>query len=357
MKNTTKYALMAVCLLMIFSLPFFLPSGAMLSNVKNDLLNETNGEEDFWDDFSFLLFPSAFAEEDEEVSFAFPTTTDVPQDKPQTTMFSPLPIDFTPGLKANPKNYTDTGYVDDSISIQMKTLEQNGVQYCIGTIALSSPSQLRTAVAGTLTNTRVANISSMAEKHNAILAINADNFTNNPTKTSFEYRMGEKIRSKPNRLKDILIIDDKGDFHLFVQSDGAKMKKFQQSDLEIINAFTFGPALVIDSAVQTINKDYGYNPRGKEPRMAIGQTGPLNYVVVMAEGRSSNSEGVTHQTLANFMGALGCTQAYNLDGGNSATMVFNGEFYGSRTGNERAQSDMIYFATNVDEATWNNKGN
>ena len=86
--------------------------------------------------------------------------------------------------------------------------------------------------------------------------------------------------------------------------------------------------------------------------MAIGQTGTLSYVLVMAEGRNKNSEGVTQQQMADFMGVLGCVQAFNLDGGNSAEMVFNNAFYGSRTGNERDQSDIIYFATAVDPAEW-----
>ena len=105
----------------------------------------------------------------------------------------------------------------------------------------------------------------------------------------------------------------------------------------------------------TVDKEYGYNPNGKEPRMAIGQVDKLTYVVALAEGRSSSSNGVTQQTLADFMfNELHCTQAYNLDGGNSATMIFNGEYYqtGRTIKNERQQSDFIYFATAVDPETW-----
>ena len=192
----------------------------------------------------------------------------------------------------------------------------------------------------------------MAAKNFAIVAINGDNFANDPQKTTYEYRMGQQIRSKTNKKKDILIIDENGDFHLFVKSDKAKLSEFEKSGHQIVNAFTFGPALVIDGEVQKIDGSYGYNPKGKEPRMAIGQTGPLSYVMGMAEGRNKNSEGVTQQQLADFMGGLGCVQAFNLDGGNSAEMIFNNAFYGSRTGNERDQSDIIYFATAVDPVTW-----
>ena len=70
--------------------------------------------------------------------------------------------------------------------------------------------------------------------------------------------------------------------------------------------------------------------------------------MVVAEGRNEKEgfAGVTQQQLADFMYELGCVEAFNLDGGNSATMVFNGELYkGMADGSERAQSDIIYFAS------------
>ena len=103
----------------------------------------------------------------------------------------------------------------------------------------------------------------------------------------------------------------------------------------------------MDGAVRTVDAEYGYNPNGREPRAAIGQTGRLSYVLAIAEGRGE-SAGVTQQELANFMGELGCTQAFNLDGGNSAEMIFGETIYkGMPGGAERGLSDIIYFATAV----------
>jgi len=220
------------------------------------------------------------------------------------------------------------------------------VEYRIARINIAHPSQLRTATAGKPGSSKVALISSMAKKYNAVLAINANYYSNDPVKTSFEYRMGEKIRNKLNSKKDLLIIDENADFNLFIRADEEEVQAFLDQGHEIINAFTFGPALVKDGEMQTIDRDYGYNPHGREPRMAIGQMSKLSYVIVLAEGRKKNSQGVTQQELAQFMLDLGCEQAFNLDGGNSATMVFNGKYYQRKTkANERAQSDMIYFAS------------
>ena len=54
-------------------------------------------------------------------------------------------------------------------------------------------------------------------------------------------------------------------------------------------------------------------------------------------------------TLAQFMYDQGCVQAYNLDGGNSALMYFNGENYSRKSFEaERSVSDIIYFSTGID---------
>lgn len=330
MKKTTVY-LLILALLMSAALPFALPSGALLQSERERMQEEIWEQEEARDSglLSFLL-PRASAEE-----------------KPR---FSPLPIDFSEGPKLNPAGFSEDGYLDDSIELRLETREEDGVEYRVAHINIAHPSQLRTATAGKPGSSKVALISSMAKKYNAVLAFNANYYSNDPAKTSFEYRMGEKIRNKPNSKKDLLIIDEKGDFNLFIKSSPEEIQAFLDAGHEIINAFTFGPALVKDSQVQTIDPNYGYNPQGREPRMAIGQVGELTYVVVLVEGRKKNSKGVTQQELAQYMADLGCVQAFNLDGGNSATMIFNGKYYQRKTkANERGQSDMIYFASLIGE--------
>ena len=158
-----------------------------------------------------------------------------------------------------------------------------------------------------------------------------------------------KISSKKNKLKDILIIDDLGDFHLFIHSQGLDeyAAEVKSSGRSIVNGFTFGPALVKDGELLAMDTNYGYNPGGREPRAAIGQMGPLSYVMVVIEVVDrSGKTGFSHQKLAEFMYDLGCKQAFNLDGGNSAIMVFGDQVIkGQPGGGERQLFDIIYFAT------------
>jgi len=314
--------LLALALLMSLALPFLLPSGALLEEKRDELMDQLwQQEEGGW--LTWLL-PTARA-----------------QSAPP-----PLPIDFSPGRELNPAGLSDTGYLDDSIELRLETIKDDGVVLRVAYVNISHPSQLRTATAGKPGSSRVALVSSMAKKHNAVLAISANYMSNDPVKTSFEYRMGERVRNRPNRTKDLLIIDENGDFHLFIKSDEQQIQAFEEEGHTIINAFTFGPALVKEGELLAIDRNYGYNPLGKEPRLAIGQTAPLTYVIVLAEGRRRNSDGLTLQAMAQVMYDLGCLEAFNLDGGNSATMVFDGGYYHNKTkANERAQSDMIYFAS------------
>ena len=332
MNRYTRSLFLVLSFVFILSLPFLIPSGAMLDSERNRLYDSLDIED------------ALSKNESKSILDYF-----ISKARAQNISLDPLPQDFSSGRMPDKDAYTAEGYSDDSITLQLQTLEEEGELWRIARVRISHPSQLRTGLAGKPGSSRVALISSMAKKNHAIIAINANYLANDPVKTSFEYRMGERIRAKYNQTKDLLIIDENADFHVFVKSDKDEVVAFQQAGHEIVNAFTFGPALVKDGILLELDSNYGYNPHGKEPRMAIGQTGPLEYVLVLAEGRSQDAQGVTHQNLAAFMYQIGCQQAFNFDGGNSATMVFNESYYQEKTvSNERAQSDMLYFATLID---------
>ena len=355
MSKGLRMILWVLCVVMILSAPFLISSPAMLSEVKRDMMEQMDEEEGEELDFSRILFGSARAEDPDAVE------EEIVEDDPEAfgEAVYTLPTDFTVPPAPKAENYTEDGYADETIRVTVEEREADGVIWHLAFVKIASATQFRTATAGKLTSNKTAHVSAMARNNHAVVAINGDNFVDKPDSTLFEYRMGQKIRSKTNRLRDILIIDENGDFHFAkarptLSKDQAK--KEQAAELEkiaeehtIVNAYCFGPALVIDGTAQEIDPDYKYNPKGKEPRAAIGQTGRLSYVLVIAEGRGE-SAGCTQQTLADYMAEIGCRQAYNLDGGNSAEMVFGDRIYkGMPGGDERSLSDIIYFATAVPE--------
>ena len=350
MKMPIRILLILLCAAMILLIPFTVSSPNLLNDVKMELMND--GEDKI--DFGKLLFPGAMAEEmtEEEVE-----EEELDEEKPAEAAFEAhpewaLPFDFTVPPAPDAALYTEDSYEDESIRVKMEHQEMDdGTKMHVAYIQIADPSQLRTGVANPdkVASTRTKTVKSMAKTYNAVIAINGDNYADDPHKTTFEYRMKKKIRSNSNRLKDILVIDDQGDFHLFVKSQGIKELKAQldKEGRSLVNAFTFGPALVKDGNLLELDKDYGYNPNGREPRTAIGQMGPLSYVMVIIEAKDrSGNTGFSQGKLAEFMYNLGCVQAFNLDGGNSAEMVFGDRVIkGQPNADDRTLSDIIYFAT------------
>lgn len=347
MKTPVRILLILLCAALIIALPFTVSAPNMLSNVKMELMNEEDDEEEI--DFGRLLFASACAEDAEEIY------EDEDLDAGNVSGHSSkyvLPLDFSPAPASDPDLFTEDGYEDDTISVKLEQREMDdGTKMHIAWIKIADASQFRTTVAhpDDVSNAHPRLVTKMTKEANAVIAIGGDNYNQEPKKKSFIYRMTQKIRSKTNKLKDILIIDDQGDFHMFINSEGIaeypdQMKK---DGRKIVNAFTFGPALVKDGELIDIKRDYGYNPGGREPRAAIGQMGPLSYVMVVIEVKDrSGKSGFSHHKLAEFMYELGCRQAYNLDGGNSAIMVFGDQVIkGQPGGDERQLCDIIYFSS------------
>ena len=82
------------------------------------------------------------------------------------------------------------------------------------------------------------------------------------------------------------------------------------------------------------------------PRTAIGIYDKGHYVFVVSDGRTDESKGLSLYQLSQCIKELGCTMAYNLDGGGSTTMFFNNQIVNIPTdGNhieERRVSDILY---------------
>lgn len=357
MKMPIRIIIAVFCAALILCMPFFLSSPRMLSEARETYLyseDEDEGEDESMS-FGRLLFGAALADEasaaevsDEEDPFGAPAKLSVPA-------AWVLPWDFSVPPIPDPDGFTADGYEDESIRVRLEKKDTEA--YCIHIVhvEIASPSQLRTTTAYGRFD-RAMYMDKMAKSCNAVIAMNGDLFIEMPEKKKFEIRMTQTVgkREGTNKKKDTLIIDKNGDFHLFVRSDGLAEFRDNHRD-EIANAFMFGPALVMDGEIVE-TESYDYNPKGHEPRSAIGQTGPLSYVLVVVEGKVAD-RGITIAELAEVMLEAGCTQAYALDGGNTAEMIMIGpdadrpqlHVKGRPNAEYRTHSDIIYFATAVPE--------
>lgn len=255
-------------------------------------------------------------------------------------------LDFSPAPAADPAAYLSaTEYQDDTLHVQIEDIERDSSVYHVAHVQIADPGQLRTALSCEPGDKTKAVPSLIANAYNAVVAINGDSYLFRST--GYIVRQGQALRESTSTELDMLIIDTAGDFHALRQPTRQSLAEALEA-WDVAQCFTFGPVLVMDGQVQTVYNGYGFSAQDKSPRTAIGQVGPLDYVLVVVDGRQDNSRGVTHKQLAAFMGSLGCTVAFNLDGGGSSTLLFGGQVYNSLSeGGEREISDIIYFATGV----------
>ena len=111
--------------------------------------------------------------------------------------------------------------------------------------------------------------------------------------------------------------------------------------------YSFGPGLVENGSVSVSDDDEVGQSMRRNPRTAIGYIDKNHYVFVVSDGRTSESEGLSLLELGELMQSLGCELAYNLDGGGSSTMYYQGEVVNNPTTNgnsikERKVSDIVY---------------
>ena len=333
MRKASVWTAGVLAVLMAVSLTFLIPSGAVTEDAQRRYLDAAYEKEAARE--ASLPAPDAVL-----ASAVF-------SDILPAARVDALPIDlFAPGNTPVAANFTESGYRDDTIIVELEQKRMYDSDVFIAYVKIATPSQLRTAVAGQKIGSSSTNhTTTISKNYNGIVAINGDYFTN--TKAGYIVRMGETYREKTSQNMDLLLIDELGDFHIYLHGHDVQENGVAAflSEHEIVNGFFFGPALVVDGEVQEIPENYQFDPHQKNPRAGIAQLGVLTYALVVVNGRTSQSEGVTLAEFADIMGQLGAEQAYNLDGGNSATLAFNGEVYNDKPQAERSVTDIIYFAS------------
>lgn len=255
-----------------------------------------------------------------------------------------LPVDFSPGVSVDQANYiSDMEYKDPSLHVVIEAGRSDNCDYWMAKIKIADASQLRTAAAGGFENESTITGTRLAMRQNAVLAIDGDYYAYHPS--GLIVRQGILYRDKLLGERDVLAIDEDGDFHLF-QTPGADDIGDTIDGKKLINVFHFGPVLVKDGEVTSFKVGEWMAPNLKRQRMCIAQTGPLEYMVVCCAGPARGSAGMELQQFAALVQSLGAVDAYNLDGGDSTMMIFNGKKINDiRNENTRAISDIIYFAS------------
>ncbi len=243
-------------------------------------------------------------------------------------------------------------YEDETVCVTVwKEYYTIGNSYGVANFAeikVAHPTQIRRHMAGWDYGNKRKTTTAMSKEVNAIVAISGD---------FYSYRRNGIIinnktvyRNAPSdTMSDTLFVNSDGDFIIKSCKKGFDTDAFLKEN-DIMFSMSFGPAIIVDGRLQTYQEAVNYNGEGHpgtyNPRAAIGQIGTLHYLFCTVDGRTRISKGISTSSMAKLMSEKGCVNAYNLDGGQSATLVFKNKVFNTvSNGGERYIADMVYIAT------------
>ena len=231
-----------------------------------------------------------------------------------------------------------------SDNIQLNIIENelgegnDKITYYTADVYVTSVKQLQTAFAnGTFGKNLRETTVQMAEDNDALLAISGDSYGNN--ETGIVVRNGILYRLNTNDAEICVLFLD-GTMKIYTPEEFDQEKILE---CDVWQAWNFGPSLLDNGSVKTTFQTTSYL-NGSNPRCAIGYVGPGHYKFVLVDGRNIGySKGATMSELAEIMANEDCLLAYNLDGGKSSAMVYQGNYINQPVEGGRTISDIIYF--------------
>lgn len=247
---------------------------------------------------------------------------------------------------------TDTSYVSDSSNINISTVStgsgDNTVTYYVADVVLEDATTLQSAFANDSFGENITETTSaIAEANNAIFAINGDYYGFRDT--GIVIRNGVVFRDEGAR-QGLAFYRD-GTVKVYDETTTTAEQLVADG---VWNTLSFGPSLLdsgeVAEGIENVEVDTNFGNhsiQGEQPRTAVGVIDENHLVFVVVDGRSPGySAGVTMTGLAEIMQGLGATTAYNIDGGGSSTMYFNGGLVNNPLGQnkERGTSDILYIA-------------
>lgn len=247
-------------------------------------------------------------------------------------------------LKSLDGVFTQNSYHDDDISIEISSMRRFDSNIYIADIHINDIKYLKSAFANNEFGRNIKeSTSNIAKSSNAILAINGDYYGFRDygcvLRNGIIYR---DIKNPDEKQQDLVIYSDG---RLEVEYEN-KIDLQQLKENGAIHVISFGPELIHNNEIVVHEKQEVPISSPSNPRTAIGIYDKGHYVFVVSDGRTDESKGLSLYQLSQCIKELGCTMAYNLDGGGSTTMFFNNQIVNIPTdGNhieERRVSDILY---------------
>lgn len=186
----------------------------------------------------------------------------------------------------------------------------------------------------------------LAEAHHGILAVNTDYFINYYNKHGWFIRNGVEVQRNKKISSDLGVLFADGTFETFDYKQELLNAKRETDTAALDAIFARNPQQIWYFGPQLLDKNGAPKTQfnstlGKaNPRTVVGYYEPGHYCFFVVDGRGGQ-RGLTFEELSLLCADMGLTAAYNMDGGASSGLYFNGKIYGQ---NGRSTGDIVYIA-------------
>ena len=291
--------------------------------------------------------PFAISEDESDPAESSVEDSETPSDETNAESSGPpSPPAYRPSvleiLERTPTAYV---YHSDDISVEiteLKVATPYGESIChFADIHISMAENLRTVLANNQFGTVRESTLSMSNRVGAIVTINGDYYGNSSEAYGAVIRNGVLYNKKPDNT-DLMVMYYDGTMKAFSRERFDADTEMQAGAYQ---SWDFGPSLLDDGRPYSNVELFGHtNIPGANPRTVIGYFSPGHYCFLTVNGRKGDgiSVGLRMEDLADLMSLLGCKAAYNLDGGGTSVMVFQGQIVNTPcNGKPRACSDAL----------------
>ena len=180
-------------------------------------------------------------------------------------------------------------------------------------------------------------VKDMGRRSGAILAITGDTYGNQDA--GIVIRNGI-VHRKEKSTFDVCVLYYDGTMRTFAPEAFSLEQAIAQGAYQ---AWTFGPMLLDEQGmpIPDAKLNTSKNIRRANPRAGIGYYEPGHYCFVVVDGRTDDASGLTLEQFAQLFADLGCKAAYNMDGGRSAELYYDGKILNDPYKGGRSVSDCL----------------
>lgn len=285
-------------------------------------------------------------------ALAAPLPLDTPEDAPETTDSGFLPEGAQPVYY---KNHADGYwlYLSDTVRVEITRTQTTSplLTYYIADIVCAEGTSLYTVSYNEERPGRTNGLpQDMAARASAVYAQSGDFYSYRVSHDRYPgniVRDGKVLYNK-SYSKMVRAIPNLATMGFFPSGKAEVNEAWEMSAKEYVKrgastVVAFGPLLIRNGELANVDED-AYNH--KEPRSCFGIVDKGHYVGLVVEGRKNHSDGADLTTCAQILYDYGCYDAINLDGGNTAAMLFMGESVlmnnlGGVDENDRAIPDIL----------------